>query len=144
MTRDERVLMIAQGTRVGLVSFKVHANERGSLVAIEGDNDLPFSIRRVYYIYGVRPDVLRGAHAHKDLKQLLVAVSGSVTVLCDDGERKQEYILNRPDQGLLIEGLIWREMKNFTPDCVLLVLASKPYNRNDYIYDYGEFKLHMA
>ncbi|MBR4126189.1 MAG: FdtA/QdtA family cupin domain-containing protein [Alphaproteobacteria bacterium] len=122
-----------------LISLQIHGDDRGSLIALENGLNLPFDVKRVYYIYGTKPDVARGFHAHKKLKQLLIAVSGSVTVKCEYADRKKEYTLNRPDEGLLIEGFVWREMHDFSPDCVLVVLADEYYSESDYIRDYRRF-----
>ncbi|MBO4520174.1 MAG: FdtA/QdtA family cupin domain-containing protein [Alphaproteobacteria bacterium] len=122
-----------------LIPLQIHGDNRGSLIAMENGINLPFDIKRVYYIYGTKEGVSRGFHAHKKLKQMLIAVSGSVTVSCEYGEQKKEYTLDRPDQGLLIEGLVWRVMSDFSPDCVLMVLADEYYNENDYIRDYQTF-----
>lgn len=122
-----------------LISLQVHGDDRGSLIALENGLNLPFDVKRVYYIYGTKEGVSRGFHAHKKLKQLLIAVSGTVTVKCEYNGLQKEYTLNRPDEGLLIEGLVWREMHDFSPDCVLLVLADDYYNEVDYIRDYWGF-----
>ena len=122
-----------------LISLQVHGDDRGSLIALENGLNLPFDVKRVYYIYGTKEGVSRGFHAHKKLKQLLIAVSGTVTVKCEYNGLQKEYTMNRPDEGLLIEGLVWREMHDFSPDCVLLVLADDYYNEVDYIRDYWGF-----
>ena len=122
-----------------LISLQVHGDDRGSLIALENGHNLPFDVKRVYYIYGTKEGVARGFHAHKKLKQMLVAVSGTVTVKCEYNGSQKEYTLNRPDEGLLIEGFVWREMHDFSPDCVLLVLADEYYNEVDYIRDYRRF-----
>ncbi len=114
-------------------------DERGSLVAIETQQDLPFELRRVYYIFGTKEGVERGFHAHKDLQQVAVAVRGSCTMELDDGHEKKEVALNDPTQGLYIGPMMWRVMKNFTEDCVLLVFADQHYNENDYIRSYSDF-----
>ena len=119
-----------------------HGDERGKLIALEALTDLvPFEVKRVYYIFDTTPGTVRGNHAHKDLRQLLVCVSGACTIACEmpDGT-KSEHRLDWPDRGLLIEGLVWRQMKEFSKDAVLLVLASEHYDENDYIRDYSEFK----
>lgn len=121
------------------ISLKEYGDERGSLVAIEGNNNIPFDVRRVYYIFGTKKDVERGFHAHKDLKQLLVCVSGSCDLVLDNGKYRNEVSLSSPTKGVILDSLIWREMKNFSPDCVLLVLASELYDEVDYIRDYDEF-----
>jgi len=122
-----------------LIAFKTLGDERGSLIAIEEGYNAPFEIKRVYYIFDTKKDVIRGYHAHIDLKQIAIAVKGSCTFVVDNGKIREEICLNNPNQGLLLEGLIWREMKNFSEDCILLVIASEHYNEADYIRDYDEF-----
>ena len=122
-----------------LVDFETLGDERGSLIAIEQGHNAPFEIKRVYYIFDTKEDVERGFHAHINLKQICIALKGSCTFVLDDGYKREEIKLDNPNQGLYIEGLIWREMKNFTPDCVLVVLASEHYNESDYIRDYDKF-----
>lgn len=123
-----------------LISLQVHGDDRGSLIALENGHNLPFDVKRVYYIYGTKEGVSRGFHAHRKLKQLLIAVSGSVTVKTEHDGKTETHLLNRPDEGLLIEGFVWREMHDFSPDCVLIVLADDYYNEADYIRDYATFK----
>jgi dTDP-4-dehydrorhamnose 3,5-epimerase-like enzyme len=122
-----------------LIDFKTLGDERGSLIAIEQGYNTPFEIKRVYYIFDTKEDVQRGFHAHINLKQLAIVVKGSCTFILDDGKTKEEIKLNNPNQGLFIEGLIWREMKDFSSDCVLVVLASEHYAECDYIRDYDKF-----
>ena len=127
--------------KVQAISFAAHGDDRGQLIALEDFTDqVPFSIKRVYYIYDTTPGTVRGNHAHRELKQLLVCISGACTILCGmpDGA-KTEYRLDWPDKGLLIEGLVWRQMKEFSKDAVLLVLASEHYTEADYVRDYSEF-----
>ncbi len=126
-------------TNYKLVDFKTNGDDRGSLIAIEEGYNAPFDIKRVYYIFDTKDGVERGFHAHINLKQICIAVKGSCTFVLDDGEKREEIKLTNPNQGLFIEGLIWREMKNFTPDCVLVVLASEHYDESDYIRDYDKF-----
>tara|TARA_R110002050_G_scaffold57423_3_gene128972 strand:+ start:111938 stop:112354 length:417 start_codon:yes stop_codon:yes gene_type:complete len=116
-------------------------DERGSLVALESNKggSVPFEIRRVYYIFDTKKDVARGFHAHKKLKQIAICVTGSCRFVLNDGNNKQEIILNSPTTGLVIEGMIWREMYDFSSDCVLMVLADAHYDESDYIRDYQEF-----
>lgn len=124
------------------ITFSPHGDERGKLIALEALSDLvPFEVRRVYYIYDTTPGTIRGNHAHKTLQQVLLCVSGACTVVCEmpDGT-KTEHRLDWPDRGLLIEGLVWRQMKDFSKDAVLMVLASEHYDENDYIRDYEIFK----
>lgn len=116
-----------------------HGDARGQLIAVEAQQDIPFEVKRVYYIYDTKQGVRRGFHAHKSLEQLLVCVHGSCKIHLDDGTETEEVVLNRPDEGLYISSDMWREMYDFTPDAVLLVLASEHYNECDYIRNYDEF-----
>lgn len=122
--------------------FPMHGDERGQLIALESVSELlPFAVKRVYYIFDTTPGTVRGNHAHRELRQVLICVSGACTIVCErpDGTRS-EHLLNWPDRGLLIEGLVWRQMKDFSKDAVLLVLASEHYTEADYIRDYEAFK----
>lgn len=120
-------------------SFTTHGDERGQLVALEEGNEIPFEIKRVYYIYDTLEGVRRGFHAHKNLKQVLVCVHGSCKILLDNGSERESVTLDKPYEGLYLENTIWREMYDFSSDAVLLVLASELYDESDYIRDYGEF-----
>ena len=122
-----------------IVNFKTLGDERGSLIAIEEGYNTPFEIKRVYYIFDTKEGVERGFHAHINLKQIVIAVKGSCAFVLDDGIKREEIQLDNPNQGLYIEGLIWREMKDFSPDCVLVILASEHYNDSDYIRGYEKF-----
>lgn len=124
---------------INLQEFKVLGDYRGQLVALEGNKNIPFDIKRVYYIFDTKEGVERGFHAHINLKQIAIAVKGSCTFVLDNGAKREEIKLHNPNQGLFIEGLIWREMKNFSSDCVLVVLASEHYDEKDYIRDYDKF-----
>ncbi len=124
--------------------FPPHGDDRGQLVAIEEMKDLPFDIKRVYYIYDTLTDVVRGHHAHKCLKQVLLCVHGSCKIHLDNGHETAEVLLDKPNEGLYIENDMWREMYDFTPDAVLLVLASEYYDESDYIRNYDEFKKFIA
>lgn len=121
------------------ISLIPHGDSRGQLIAIEENNDIPFHVRRVYYIYDTNSDVTRGCHAHRTLKQLLVCVSGNCKIRLDDGKESQIVLLDKPNEGILICDTIWREMFDFSKDAVLLVLASDIYDEKDYIRDYQEF-----
>ena len=121
------------------VELRPLGDDRGSLVAIEGAKTIPFDIKRVYYIFGTKEGVARGFHAHKALKQIAVCVTGKCKMLLDNGTEKTEVWLDSSTKGLVIEGLVWREMHNFSSDCVLLVLASEHYDEADYIRDYQTF-----
>ena len=116
-----------------------HGDARGQLVALEEKKEIPFDIKRVYYIYDTLQGVRRGLHAHKSLKQLLICVHGSCKVLLDNGKEKEVVVLDKPYEGIFIESSMWREMYDFSPDAVLLVLASEVYNEEDYIRDYDKF-----
>ena len=117
----------------------VRGDERGRLVAIEGMSDVPFGIARAYYVYSTTPGVTRGLHAHRALNQLAVAVAGSCTMLLDDGIKRVSVRLDGPAVGLTLPPMIWHEMSDFSPDCVLMVLADAAYDEGDYIRDYDEF-----
>ena len=123
-----------------IYNFLIKGDERGSLIAIEQGYNAPFEIKRVYYIFDTKKGVERGFHAHIRLKQICIAIKGSCSFVLDNGEKREEIKLTNPTQGIFIEGLIWREMKNFSPDCVLLVIASEHYDENDYIRCYNKFK----
>lgn len=123
-----------------LLDFPVRGDARGSLVALEALSDaVPFEIKRMYYIFATRAGVTRGKHAHHRLKQVLVAVSGSCDICLDNGQARQTIHLDNPAKGLYLEGFLWREMSNFSPDCVLAVLASDHYDEKDYVRNYDEF-----
>lgn len=126
--------------KLQLIQLQTHGDNRGALVALEDLKNVPFEIRRVYYLYATQPGVRRGLHAHRELKQMLIAVRGSCRILLDDGQEKVNLLLDDPAQGLIIDSLIWREMYQFTEDCVLLVLASAHYDELDYIRDYTIFR----
>lgn len=118
---------------------RIH-NPSGNITIVQSDSVLPFRIKRVYYLYDVPGGSDRGGHAHKALKQLIVAASGSFDVILDDGGMKKTVHLNRPNYGLLIVPGIWREIINFSSGAICLVLASEKYNPSDYIRDYSEFR----
>lgn len=124
---------------INVINFKPLGDNRGSLIALEGNKNIPFDIRRVYYIFDTQHGVSRGFHAHRNLKQLAVCVTGSCRFVLDNGNVREDIILNSSTKGILIEDLIWREMHDFTADCVLMVLANRYYDESDYIRDYDEF-----
>lgn len=121
------------------IDFPPLGDDRGSLVALEAGKTVPFAIKRVYYIFGTKQGVARGFHAHKNLKQIAVCVTGKCRMILDDGKTRQEAWLESPTKGLFIDDLVWREMYDFSEDCVLLVLASEHYDEADYIRNYDEF-----
>jgi len=118
---------------------KHHSNRKGNLSVVQNGDTIPFDVKRVYYLYDVPGGESRGAHAHKELSQLIVAASGSFTVTLDDGKVKRSFLLNRPYQGLLVVPGIWRDLDDFSSGSVCMVLASHPYDKEDYIRDYDEF-----
>lgn len=119
--------------------FQQHGDDRGQLVALEGFNDIPFEIKRVYYMYDTGEGVRRGYHAHKSLEQILICIHGSCKILLDNGKEKKKVFLEKPYEGLYVPNNMWREMYDFSPDAVLMCLASEVYNEEDYIRDYDEF-----
>lgn len=122
-----------------MIDLPVISDPRGDLTFVEGGNHVPFDIRRVYYLYNVPVDSERGGHAHRDLEQVVFALSGSFRIKIDDGVSKSEYVLRNPKRGLYINKLIWREMDNFSQGAVCMVLASHRYDEADYFRDYNEF-----
>ena len=118
---------------------KIH-NRAGNITIVQNGSDLPFDVRRIYYLYDVPSGSERGGHAHKELYQLIVAASGSFDVILDDSRSKKIVQLNRPDFGLMVVPGIWREIVNFSSGAICLVLASSKYEEMDYIRDYLEFK----
>ncbi|MGL5237917.1 MAG: sugar 3,4-ketoisomerase [Plesiomonas shigelloides] len=125
--------------KVNLIQLQKHGDDRGSLVALEEGKNIPFSVKRVYYMFSTKVGVRRGFHAHKALKQVAIAVRGSCRFVLDDGYERVEVLLDNPSQGLLIESFMWREMYDFSEDCVLMVLADNFYDESDYVRDYEEF-----
>lgn len=125
--------------QVKIIQLQTHGDDRGALVALEQGKNISFEIKRVYYLFKTKDGVRRGFHAHKTLKQVAIAVRGSCRFLLDDGTDRIELLLDNPAQGLLIDSCIWREMYNFSDDCVLMVLADRPYDESDYIRDYDIF-----
>ncbi len=119
--------------------FMPHGDDRGQLVALEEKNDIPFTIKRVYYMYDTVEGVTRGKHAHKSLEQILICVHGSCKIRLDDGKEKEVVVLDKPNIGLYVSNVMWREMFDFSPDAVLMVLASELYDEADYIRDYDDF-----
>ncbi len=122
-----------------LIPLALRGDERGRLIAIEGTSDVPFAIARVYFVFATTPGTTRGLHAHHTLNQLAVAVAGSCTMLLDDGARRIKVRLDDPATGLTLPPMVWHEMSDFSPDCVLMVLADAVYDEADYIRDYDEF-----
>lgn len=128
------------------LAFSMHGDNRGQLIALEAMSaEIPFEVKRIYYIFDTTPGTERGKHAHKELKQVLICVNGACTIECEmpDGS-KSSHRLDWPNKGLLIEGLVWREMKEFSKDATLVVLASEHYDEKDYIRNYQSFRKECA
>ena len=124
---------------IELIEFKALGDERGCLISLEQKYNIPFELRRVYYLYGTEEGASRGFHAHKALEQVAICVAGRCRFVLDDGRNREEIVLDSPEKGLYIGNNIWREMYDFSTDCVLLVLASELYDESDYIRDYAEY-----
>ena len=125
---------------VKIIDLPRVTDTRGNLTFIEAQGHVPFDVKRVYYLYDVPGGAARGGHAHKELQQLIIALSGSFDVILDDGYDKRSYTLNRAYQGLYLSNMVWRELENFTSGAVCLVLASEHYDEADYYRDYQQFK----
>lgn len=122
-----------------IIEMDKHHHEKGNITVVENNKTVPFDVKRAYYLYDVPGGESRGGHAHKDLNQLIIAVSGCFDVVLDDGSVKRTFTLNRPYQGLFVVPGIWRELNNFSSGAVCLVLASMKYDEDDYIRDYNEY-----
>lgn len=123
-----------------IVHFPVIHNRAGNITPVQNNIEIPFDIKRVYYLYDVPGGADRGGHAHKDLKQLIIAASGSFDITLDDGTSKKTFSLNRPNMGLYLCPGIWRDISNFSSGAICLVLASECYTEQDYIREYDAFK----
>ena len=131
--------------KVKLLRFGGLGDERGSLIVVEGERDVPFAIQRVFYIYGSDATVMRGQHANRNTEFVLVNVAGKSKVRVDDGlGREQVYHLDQPNTGIYIPRMVWKDMYDFSPDSVLLVLCSEHYDGEEYIRDYEAFRAEMA
>ncbi|PCI61297.1 MAG: dTDP-6-deoxy-3,4-keto-hexulose isomerase [Gammaproteobacteria bacterium] len=124
---------------IQLIDFKILGDERGSLVSLEQNKNIPFDIKRVYYLFDTKSNEARGFHAHKALRQVGVCVKGSCSIKMDNGLQQKTVVLNSSEKGLLIDVMQWHEMYDFSGDCVFMVLASDYYDEEDYIRDYDEF-----
>jgi len=143
MEGDSSIIKDKLMQKISLIDIpKVH-DERGSLAVVEKDT-IPFTVKRVYYLFDVPIDSYRGGHAHKEQESVIIALSGSFEVIVDDGVAQKRIMLNKPTQGLFISTNIWREIDNFSSGAVCLVLASSNYNEAEYIRDYNDFKNHVT
>lgn len=124
---------------IKFIPLQTYGDERGSLVALEETENIPFAIKRVYYMFDTKENVTRGYHAHRELKQVAIALKGSCKFILDDSKERKEVLLDNPAQGLLLDSVIWREITDFSKDCVLMVLADHHYDESDYIRDYNQF-----
>lgn len=122
-----------------LIDMQIFGDERGKLISLEGNKNIPFEIKRVYYIYDTLPNQTRGQHAHRTLEQIIIAIDGACQFVLDDGKKREEIWLNSPDKALYIGKNMWREMKNFSYGCKLMVLASEYFDEKEYIRSYEEF-----
>jgi len=127
-----------------IITFPKNTEPRGNLSFIEGNNHIPFAIKRIYYLYDVPSGATRGGHAHKTLNEVIIALSGSFDVMLDDGAKIKRVFLNRPHYGLHIPPGLWRELENFSSNSVALALASNIYDEDDYIRNYDVFKKMVA
>ncbi len=131
--------------KVRMLEFPQHGDDRGHLVVIEGEQDIPFEIKRAFYIYGSDPDVVRGQHANRKTEFVLINVAGKSKVKVKDGRGNEAiYCLNKPHTGIYLPTMIWKDMYDFSEDSVLLVLASQHYDNSEYIRDYDQFKAEMS
>ena len=123
-----------------ILELKEYGDEKGNLVVAEGDGlDIPFEIKRVFYIYGSDGDIVRGQHANRKTQFVLINVAGTSKVLVDDGRQKEIIELNKPRMGLFLDTMVWKEMYDFSPDSVLLVLCSEHFDETEYIRDYEDY-----
>jgi dTDP-4-dehydrorhamnose 3,5-epimerase-like enzyme len=127
---------------IDIIKFQSLGDKRGNLIALEQNKEIPFDIKRIYYVFYTEKGVSRGFHAHKALRQVAVCVAGSCRFILDDGLKKEQVVLDKPNVGLVIDKGVWHEMHDFSDDCVLMVIASDHYNEDDYIRDYDAFTEH--
>lgn len=124
-----------------IIKFHEFGNHEGKLVSLEEEQNIPFKIKRVYYIWGTAKNVVRGKHAHKNLEQVIICMRGDCDFILDDGKDRITVHMDNPSVGLHIKNNIWREYTNFSDDCVVAVIASEHYDADDYIHSYEEFKV---
>lgn len=124
---------------VDFIDFNIMGDDRGSLISLEGNNNIPFDIKRVYYIFETTQGTVRGFHANRNSNKVMICTSGSCKFLLDDGKNKSVVALDSPSKGMYVHGLIWREIFDFSEDCVLMVLADTPYTEKEYVRNYDQF-----
>lgn len=124
---------------VNMIQLQSHGDDRGLLISLERDKNIPFNIKRVYYSFGTQDGFVRGLHAHHRLKQMVIAVKGSCRFVLDDGNERVDVVLNSPYQALYIDSFLWREIHDISEDCVCMVLADNIYDESDYIRNYDDF-----
>jgi dTDP-4-dehydrorhamnose 3,5-epimerase-like enzyme len=129
--------------RAELVDIRTYSDPRGKLSVVEEGTDLAFAPKRLYYLYGNNTGATRGAHAHKELQQLFIAMAGAVEIVVDNGSESNTYRLSSPDEGLILYPVVWRDIRNMSADAVLAVLASEPFDEADYIRDYEAFSSYL-
>tara|TARA_R110002167_G_scaffold24330_8_gene85741 strand:- start:295 stop:741 length:447 start_codon:yes stop_codon:yes gene_type:complete len=127
-------------SEVSLLNFSAISDQRGKLISLEASKNIPFNIERVYYLFDTIKGAERGFHAHIDLQQIAICISGSCTIDVESAEGKESFTLDAPNKGLFMTGIVWREIRNFSADCVLMVLADALYSEDDYIRDYSSFE----
>ena len=124
---------------IKLINFDTKIDERGKLSIVQGMIDIPFDIKRIYYLYDIPIDSSRGSHGHKELQQVFIALSGSVKIKISDGHKEKIFLLEDPSKGLYVPKMMWRELEDFSKDAICMVLASAVFDSEDYIYNYDEF-----
>jgi dTDP-4-dehydrorhamnose 3,5-epimerase-like enzyme len=122
-----------------LIKLKINGDKRGSLIAIEGEGQLPYKIARIFYMFGMNTDIIRGNHANKKSTISFIAVNGSCTIMIDDGDQRESFVLDNPNTALLCLPMTWKEIYNFSPDCILMGICDTYYDTEDYIPDYNTF-----
>ena len=122
-----------------VLNFNVHSDKRGNLISLADNKEIPFKIKRIYYTWNMPNKAIRGGHAHKRLDEVMVCLHGSCDFVLDDGKEKITITLDRPNKGLYIKANVWRDFRNFSPDCVVILIASDYYDTEDYIRDYDEY-----
>lgn len=122
-----------------ILNFDIHSDKRGDLTSLADNKEIPFKIKRIYYTWNMPNEAIRGGHAHKKLDEVIVCLHGSCDFVLDDGKEKITITLDRPNKGLYIKANVWRDFRNFSSDCVVILIASDYYDTEDYIRDYNEY-----